>query len=60
MADLVARLAAANEAQMIAAIKISDQKTAFWEEQAVKEALREELSNLKAARGAERQEGNNR
>ncbi len=58
VADLAARLAAADEARTIAAIKITDQKTAFWEEQVEKEALREELNNLNAARGAERQEDN--
>jgi len=60
VADLVARLAVANEAQTSADILVSDQKTAFWEEQAEKEALCDELDNLKAARGAVRQEDNTR
>ena len=60
MADLAARLTAAKEAQTTADILISDQKTAFWEEQCEKDAVREELDSLKAARGAVRRDGNNR
>ena len=57
--DVTERLAAAAEAKLDADIKISDLKTAVWDEQAKTEAL-QALSRPTVPNDAERQEASNR